>query len=71
MTEYAKQGRSCYPVTPALTDNRKFLPLDTPVYFQPYTYMLQYPGYSGDFVTNVRDTKNPEEIKAFNIKSKN
>ena len=66
---YARRGRACWPSTTALTSNRKFLPPQDPVYLQPMTYMMQYPGYSGDFITSVGDYANPEEIKAFFGKS--
>ena len=43
---YAKLGTSCKPITIACTSNHKYIsPLD-PVYFQPNTTMLQYPGIS-------------------------
>ena len=60
---YARRGRACWPSTIALTSNRKFLPPQDPVYLQPMTYMMQYPGYSGDFVTSVSDYADPEDIK--------
>ena len=62
---YARRGYACAPVTSALTSNRKFLPPNDPVYYQPKTYMMQYPGYSGDFITAVGDYQYPEQIKSY------
>lgn len=40
---YAKLGTSCYAISHAITSNTKFLPPFKPIYYQPYTYSLQYP----------------------------
>ena len=66
---YAQRGRNCYPITSALTSNEKFLPPLDPLYFQPYTTMVQYPGMTQDFITSVGDYAHPEEIKAYFGKS--
>lgn len=62
---YARQGNACSPVTAALTSNQKFITPCDEVYYQPYTHMLQYPGYSGDFITTVGTAQHPEEIKTY------
>lgn len=63
---YSKRGYSCSSVTAALTSNRKFLPPNAQVYKLQRSYMLQYPGYSGDFITSVPSDQKPENIKAYN-----
>ena len=52
---YARRGFACSPITPALTSNSKFMTPCSPIYYQPTTNMLQYPGYSGDYITAIRD----------------
>lgn len=59
MSIYAKRGYACSSITSALTSNRKFLPPDASVYNLQHTYMMRYPGYSGDFITNI---KNPDNV---------
>jgi len=66
--EYAKRGSDCYPATIALTSNRKFISPSSFVYKLPYVCplsVLQYPGYSGDYITNTRNMLYPEDIKAY------
>ena len=66
---YARRGYACSPVTSAQTSNEKFITPCDEVYYQPFTHMLQYPGYSGDFVTTVGTAEHPEEIKTYFGKS--
>ena len=62
---YAKLAYNCCPMTMAISDNQKYFKPDAKIYEQRLTHMLQYPGYSGDFITNVGDVEHPEEIKTY------
>ena len=66
---YAARGNSCSSVSSALTSNRKFIPPANSVYNELFSRMLQYPGHSGDFITNVQESPFPEQIKAYRNRS--
>ena len=66
---YARRGFACSPITSALTSNSKFITPCSNVYYQQNTQMLQYPGYSGDFITTAGNEKHPDIIKTYFGKS--
>jgi hypothetical protein len=59
---YAKLEKNCIEKTIAITNNKKFIPIDSSIYYQPYTNMLKYP--VGEQIGNV-DTKNPNQLKSY------
>lgn len=63
---YAMAGNSCQTSMDTLLDNRKFLPLDDPVYNLVYTRMYQYPFHSQSHIHGVdhdRMEARPESLK--------
>lgn len=65
---YSKLGKSCGQRTIAFTDNKKFLPLNDPVYNLKYTISDIYPGSSNIVAENhikQGNLENPDFIKNF------
>ena len=59
---YAHRGTSCYPITSALTSNRKFLAPDNPIYNKINVPMMQYPASS----SSLMNKNSAERIKVVN-----
>lgn len=59
---YTKFKKLCSPLTQAITSNRKFLPINDPLYIQPYTYMFRYPGQKSPFHQPV-SSLNEDDVK--------
>ena len=65
---YAIRGNNCNSITPALTSNAKFIPPLSKVYYDPWTDMWLYPGYTG-FTYPFQHPFGPEVLKAWNLES--
>lgn len=62
-TNYARLGQSCQTSLDVLVDNRKFFPIDDPVYEIFYTRMQHYPLATEINPTLSKDVQRPEDIK--------
>lgn len=60
---YAYLGQSCQTSMAVLIDNRKFFPLDDPVYNIFYTKMQKYPSITSELQPIPDDIERPEDIK--------
>jgi len=63
---YATRGNSCNCSTNALTSNAKYIPPLSSVYYDPWTDMLMYPGYTG-FTYPFQHPFGPDILKAWNL----
>jgi len=63
---YGCRGNNCVTISNALTSNGKYIMPLNPVYYQPWTDMYRYPGYSEFIYPNVyTDGYGPETLKAW------
>ena len=59
---YAKLGHSCASNTDVLIDNKKFFPINDPIYDIFYTKMRMYPSTYPN-IPPIQDLERPEELK--------
>lgn len=52
---YSRLGTRCEQSTRAITSNTKFIPPMKPIYFQPYSYSLQYPSSEETIPATIDD----------------
>lgn len=60
---YARLGQSCQTSMAVLIDNRKFFPLNDPVYDLYYTKMQKYPATHEELQPISEEVEKPEDIK--------
>lgn len=60
---YAILGQSCQTSMDMLVDNKKFFPMDAPVYDVLFTKMQRYPATSTELPPISPDLEKPEDIK--------
>mgnify|MGYP001589233889 CR=1 FL=1 len=65
---YATRGNSCNCSSIALTSNAKYIPPMSKVYYDRWTDMWLYPGYTG-FTYPFQHPFGPEVLKAWNLES--
>jgi hypothetical protein len=63
---YSTLGNSCNSSTNTLTSNAKYIAPLSSVYYDPWTDMLLYPGYTG-FTYPFQHPFGPEVLKAWNL----
>jgi hypothetical protein len=68
-SQYAKLGNACNGNTVAITNNDKYIKIDSKVYDVINVQPLYYPGHSQYFKNNLlyQNEKYPEELKAYDI----
>jgi len=69
-TNYAHLGQSCQTNMDVIVDNRKFFPVDDPVYKIFYTKMQQYPLANEIHPVLSSEVERPEDIKTAKQKIK-
>lgn len=66
--DYRRLGVLCNNYGSILVDNKKYFPIDDPLYKKPYTYMMEYPLEKSIIHPKV-DIERPEELKKNDGKS--
>ena len=65
---YSTRGNSCNCTSIALTSNAKYIPPMSKVYYDPWTDMWLYPGYTG-FTYPFQHPFGPDVLKAWNLET--
>lgn len=67
---YAYLGQSCQTSMEVLIDNKKFFPLNNPIYDVFFTNMQRYPATSNELQPISEEVERPEDIKTAKQKNR-